>query len=480
MVSYEGNVKLVDFGVAKAAHQSVETRSGTVKGKIAYLSPEQCRGRNIDRRSDLFSLGIVIWEMLTTERLFKQPSDFETMAAIVNTPTDPPSSRRADVPPELDALVLKLLAKEPADRYQTADELLEHIEQVAVGTGTALSTAALGRVIRELFGQRPEPWIELRSSEEHQHIVTVTSEPLSSDSSLAAAPELRPTTPHRPVDVLAGVPTAPLPAAASLPVAAPPLPTLMASAPPPPRPAANSSTPPFAPTSVSGSNPFSQTAAPQHSPFGMTGSVSAVGQPAKKLPRAVLVLVPAAVLGVVIGLAVAFGGAKKPKPAAPQQGSAIAMVSSDAAVAQNTPAVEQNAPPVEHAAPPIDAAVAPPPVDAAIVAPPPVDAAVVDAAVAPVEHHTVEHEHHTTAPPKDLAAMKPAEAVAACANSAVFSANEVTCTLAACRAHELSKAKRWLASVPAGKRGSVTAACPALAPPVVDDDCKKHPLTCQH
>jgi serine/threonine protein kinase len=472
MVSYEGNVKLVDFGVAKAAHQSVETRSGTVKGKIAYLSPEQCRGRNIDRRSDLFSLGIVIWEMLTTERLFRQPSDFETMAAIVNTPTDPPSTRRPDVPPELDALALKLLAKEPADRYQTADELLEHIEHIAVRTGSALSTAGLGRVIRELFGQRPEPWIELRSSEEHQHIVTVTSEPLSSDSSLSAAPELRPTTPHRPIDVLEGVPTAPLPAAdRSLPIKAPPVPTLMGTAPPPPRAATSSSSPPFAPASVSGSNPFSQTAVPQPSPFGMTGSVSAAGQPPRKVPRAVVILVPAIILGVVIGLAVAFGGSEKPTPAARQQGSAVAMVSSDAAVVeQNAPPIEQNAPAIDAAAPPIE-----PPIDAGMVTPP-VDAAAV---AVPVEHHTVEHEHHAAAPPKDLAAMKPADAVAACASSAVFGANEVTCTLAACKAHELSKAKRWLASVPAGKRTSVTAACPALAP-APDDDCKKHPLTCQH
>jgi serine/threonine protein kinase len=475
MVSYEGNVKLVDFGVAKAAHQSVETRSGTVKGKIAYLSPEQCRGRNIDRRSDLFSLGIVIWEMLTTERLFRQPSDFETMAAIVNTPTDPPSSRRDDVPPELDALVLKLLAKEPAERYQSADELLEHIEQVAVRTGTALSTAALGRVIRELFGQRPEPWIELRSSEEHQHIVTVTSEPLASDSSLSMVPELRPTTPHRPVDMLAGVPDKPLPAVdPSLPVQAP-MPTLMSSAPPPPRSAASSSMPPFAPTSVSGSNPFSQTAMPQHNPFGTTGSVSAAGQPAKKLPRAVLILVPAAVLGVVIGIAVTFGGSEKPLPAAQQAGSAIAMVSSDAA---------QIAPPVAQIAPPVDAAVAhaAPPVDAAAVTRPVDAVAVVAVDAPPVEHHVAEHhteEHHSAAPPKDLAAMKPAEAVAACATSAVFAANEVTCTVAACKAHELSRARRWLASVPASKRGSVTAACPALAPPA-EDDCKKHPLTCQH
>jgi hypothetical protein len=445
-----------------------------VKGKIAYLSPEQCRGRNIDRRSDLFSLGIVMWEMLTTERLFRHPSDFETMAAIVNTPVEPPSSRRDDVPPELDALVLKLLAKEPAERYQTADELLEDIEQIAVRTGTALSTAALGRVIRELFGQRPEPWVELRSSEEHQHIVTVTSEPLASDSSLSMVPELRPTTPHRPVDVLAGVPNKPLPAAEpSLPVQAP-MPTLMSSAPPPPpRAAASSSMPPFSPTSVSGSNPFSQTAMPQHNPFGMTGSVSALGQPARKLPRAVLILVPAAVLGIVIGIAVTLGGSKKQQPAVRQEGSAIAMVSSDAA--QIAPPVEQIAPPVDAAAPPVEHVA--PPVDAAAVTRP-VDAA----AIAPVEHHVAEHhteEHHSAAPPKDLAAMKPTEAVAACASTAVFSANEVTCTLAACKAHELSRAKRWLASVPASKRASVTAACPALAPPA-EDDCKKHPLTCQH
>src|SRR5258706_3209871 len=125
MVSYEGGVKVVDFGVAKAAHRSQETRSGTVKGKISYLSPEQCRGGNIDRRSDLFALGIVLWEMLTLERLYKRATDFEAMAAIVNEPVPPPSSRRPDVPPELDAIVLKLLSKDAAQRYESADELHE-------------------------------------------------------------------------------------------------------------------------------------------------------------------------------------------------------------------------------------------------------------------------------------------------------------------------------------------------------------------
>src|SRR3954464_14026988 len=122
MVSYEGGVKVVDFGVAKAADRPQETKSGTVKGKISYLSPEQCKGKRVDRRSDLFSLGICFWEMLTTERLYKRASDFENMSAIVPEDTPPPSSRRPDVPPEIDELVLRLLAKSPDDRFQTADE----------------------------------------------------------------------------------------------------------------------------------------------------------------------------------------------------------------------------------------------------------------------------------------------------------------------------------------------------------------------
>ncbi|MGE5183484.1 MAG: serine/threonine protein kinase, partial [Acidobacteriota bacterium] len=191
MVSFEGNVKIVDFGVAKAAHRSTETQSGTVKGKIAYLSPEQCRGRVIDRRSDLFSLGIVMWEMLVGDRLYKRTTDYENMEAIVQGPTPAaPSSRRKGVPPEIDAIVGKLLAKDPANRYQTADELLEAIEQVAVRIGTALSAASVGRFLRELFGQRPEPWIEMQARDARPEPVTVTAAPVAGEPDLERADEL--------------------------------------------------------------------------------------------------------------------------------------------------------------------------------------------------------------------------------------------------------------------------------------------------
>jgi len=180
MVGYDGSVKLVDFGVAKTADRVNETQSGAVKGKISYLSPEQARGQKLDARSDLFSLGIVMWELLTVDRLYKYDNDFETMSAIIHAPPPPPSARRADIPRALDALVMKALAKRPDDRYQSAEQLAEAIEEVAVQTSSALSAASLARFVRELFGQRPEPWVRLAAVHDPD-VVTVTSEPIPAE-----------------------------------------------------------------------------------------------------------------------------------------------------------------------------------------------------------------------------------------------------------------------------------------------------------
>ena len=227
MVGYEGGVKVVDFGVAKAADRMQETKSGTVKGKISYLSPEQCRGHAIDRRSDLFSLGICFWEMLTTERLYRRASDFENMTAIVNEPPPPPSSRRPGLAPHIDAIALRLLAKDPAARFQTAEELVEELEDVGTEAGAKISSSALGRVLRDMFGQRPEPWLELAEANETADGVTVTSEPIPKelaipvedqvDLSLASVPDLAKlaaTGPRDPVPPSVPPPmTAPMPAA---------------------------------------------------------------------------------------------------------------------------------------------------------------------------------------------------------------------------------------------------------------------------
>lgn len=176
LVSFEGNVKLVDFGVAKATtKRSADTADGRVKGKIGYLSPEQCRGRASDRRSDLFSLGIVMWELLVGERLYKHDNDYDTMEAIVIEPFVAPSSRRPDIPPALDAIVKKLLSKAPGDRYQNAEELGEDLERVAELTGARISTASLKRFIFELFGKRREPWIEVQQRDRGVEIITVSA-----------------------------------------------------------------------------------------------------------------------------------------------------------------------------------------------------------------------------------------------------------------------------------------------------------------
>ncbi len=182
MVSYEGGVKVVDFGVAKAENRVQETRSGTVKGKIAYLSPEQCRGNPVDRRSDLFSLGIVFWEMLTIERLYKRNSDFENMTAIVTEDPVLPSSRKPNISPELERICMRMLAKDPNDRYQTADELVEALEEASPRIGAMISSSAVGRLVRDMFGQRPEPWLEMDSTTiempQPDPGLTVTSEPV--------------------------------------------------------------------------------------------------------------------------------------------------------------------------------------------------------------------------------------------------------------------------------------------------------------
>jgi serine/threonine protein kinase len=177
MVSFDGAVKLVDFGVAKAAVRFHETRAGTIKGKIAYLSPEQCTGNKpVDRRSDVFSLGIVLYELLTVQRLFRRDSDFATMAAIVTEDVPPPSVLRSDIPPELDAVVMTALSKQPEDRYPSAGAMVDALERAASASGVALSVAGLGRYLRELFGVRPEPWVELDSLEQHPALLTVTGE----------------------------------------------------------------------------------------------------------------------------------------------------------------------------------------------------------------------------------------------------------------------------------------------------------------
>jgi serine/threonine protein kinase len=158
LLGYDGSVKLVDFGMAKAALRSTKTASGTLKGKASYMSPEQCMGKGIDRRTDTFALGIVLYELATSQRLFKGANEFLTMSAIVEGSVPAPSTFRPDIPPALDEIVLRALAREPEARYQTAEDLRAALERFAIEHELRASNKALADYLTALFGNRLEPW----------------------------------------------------------------------------------------------------------------------------------------------------------------------------------------------------------------------------------------------------------------------------------------------------------------------------------
>ena len=129
MITRQGGVKLLDFGIARAAEhvRDERTRHGTRKGKLSYMSPEQTSAATVDQRSDIFSLGIVFYEWLTMRRLFKRDNDIHTVLAIREDPIVAPSVHHVGIPPELDALVMRMLARNPLDRYQSCEDVVSDL-----------------------------------------------------------------------------------------------------------------------------------------------------------------------------------------------------------------------------------------------------------------------------------------------------------------------------------------------------------------
>src|SRR5215468_4092292 len=120
LIGYEGEIKLIDFGIAKAAGKASKTQAGILKGKFGYMSPEQVRGLPIDKRSDIFAVGIVLYELLTGERLFVGESDFSTLEKVRNVEILPPSTYNKNIPEVLEKIVMKALAAEVEARYPYA------------------------------------------------------------------------------------------------------------------------------------------------------------------------------------------------------------------------------------------------------------------------------------------------------------------------------------------------------------------------
>jgi len=130
LISFEGDIKLCDFGIAKATTKVSQTQTGALKGKLQYMSPEQAWGKKIDRRTDIFSLGIVLYEMLVGERLFTGDTDLTILEQVRDARITIPSTKNPDVPKKVDQIVLKALAKNAQERHQNASELEREINAV--------------------------------------------------------------------------------------------------------------------------------------------------------------------------------------------------------------------------------------------------------------------------------------------------------------------------------------------------------------
>ncbi|MFO0568700.1 MAG: serine/threonine-protein kinase [Polyangiaceae bacterium] len=151
LVSYDGRVKLIDFGIAKAAGKITRTQAGMIKGKVGYMSPEQIAGTDVDRRADIFALGICLWEALTGKRLYDGPNELAVMNKIRSESVVPPSTENPRLPRALDPIVLKALAKDPKQRYATASELEEDLRSVARGLPALGDPGRLAQLMRQMF-----------------------------------------------------------------------------------------------------------------------------------------------------------------------------------------------------------------------------------------------------------------------------------------------------------------------------------------
>jgi tRNA A-37 threonylcarbamoyl transferase component Bud32 len=202
-VTFDGGVKLLDFGVAKTTtrRRASATRHGTLKGKLGYMSPEQCRGDELDRRSDVFAIAILLWELLTGRRLYGGRSDWGVMKSIVETDAPRPSLVWHDCPPELEAIVMRGLRREREARQATAEELQLALEAFARERRLAVSTAGLGHYVRELFaarvgagaaeGERTSALYDVAATDDDDAAATVVDGVVASAATAAEAPRAR-------------------------------------------------------------------------------------------------------------------------------------------------------------------------------------------------------------------------------------------------------------------------------------------------
>ncbi|MFN0063503.1 MAG: serine/threonine-protein kinase [Myxococcaceae bacterium] len=156
VVTFAGEVKVVDFGIAQAVDQATVTRSGVLKGKYSYMSPEQASAQPVDHRSDIFALGVVLYELLTGTRLFKRANDIQTLNAVIDCRVPPPSEVNTALSTDLDAVVLKALAKSPEGRYPDAGAFRGALGKWISDNQLTATPEALAEYMRKLYADRAE------------------------------------------------------------------------------------------------------------------------------------------------------------------------------------------------------------------------------------------------------------------------------------------------------------------------------------
>ncbi|MCR9162415.1 MAG: serine/threonine protein kinase [Nannocystaceae bacterium] len=172
MIGFDGNVKLLDFGIARLSQQTQKTRAGTLKGKVGYMSPEQCKGAALDRRSDVFGLGVLLYELSIRRRAFFGDNDFAVMNKIVKGDVQPPREVLPDLPVEIERLVLDALSVDPDCRPPTAAEFAKRLGNWAQREGVDRSPHTLASFLHAKYGTVPPPSLEV--PEAHEPTIAAT------------------------------------------------------------------------------------------------------------------------------------------------------------------------------------------------------------------------------------------------------------------------------------------------------------------
>jgi eukaryotic-like serine/threonine-protein kinase len=188
MVGHDGSVKVVDFGIASTAIQTVHTSPGIVRGKASYMSPEQCMGDRVDHRTDVFALGVVLYELTTGARCFSGKCDFDRMLAVVRGEYIQPRDIFADFPQDLEQVIRCALSIDATMRYPSAAALIEALSRVLVGRNWSGGPEVITREMQALFGEVPAPW------------TMTAAEPMNTERelvALSAMPMIPPLPPRR-------------------------------------------------------------------------------------------------------------------------------------------------------------------------------------------------------------------------------------------------------------------------------------------